>query len=111
MKSLSALTIVINQKFNTQFLLTQIEYQLNKLMLENFGSPSDDAYLFAQIAEEQAKNGGYFSSRANNQNNFYQAIFLSKIMMNYSDYFLDMLIVDSDATCQKKVYKKFIRIP
>ena len=95
MKSLSALTLVVNQKFNTQFLLTQMKYQLNKLMLENFGSPSDDAYLFAQMAEEEAKDGGYFSSRVNNQNNFYQFIFLSKIMMDYSDYFLDMVIVDA----------------
>jgi len=60
MKSLSVLTEVINKKFNTEFLLTQIKYQVNKLMLTNFGSPSEDAYLFAQIAEEEARNEGFF---------------------------------------------------
>ena len=60
LKSLSVLTEVINKKFNTEFLLTQIKYQVNKLMLTNFGSPSEDAYLFAQIAEEEARNEGFF---------------------------------------------------
>ena len=47
------------------------------------------------MQKKRKKNGGYFSYLKNNQNRFQKCLYLSEIMRNYSNYFLDTIIVDA----------------
>jgi len=90
------LTKFINEKYQTQFRLQQIKYQVNKLLQLTYGQPAKDAYLFVQLAEDEVKRSeGYFKYEVNKSSELYRTIFLSKAMLTYSNYFLDIILVDS----------------
>lgn len=94
-KTYQSLTEIINLRYRTDFQLAQIKYQVKKLMEANFGKPQDDAYRFVELARNEAENGGFFRSEVNREREFYRCIFLSKVMLLYSLYFIDIVIIDS----------------
>ena len=94
-KTMNALTNIVNKKFNTEFSVLQIKYQVNKILLETFGCADEDAYRFVQIATEKTKEEGYFCTKLDQGQKLLHGIYLSKAMLLYSNYFLDLVIVDS----------------
>lgn len=56
---------------------------------------TEDAYLFVKLAQEKSKEGAYFNFRVDKESKFTSAIYLSKTMLLYSQYFLDLVIVDA----------------
>ena len=95
-KTYNKLTQYINNKYETQFELPQIKYQVTKLLQQTFGRPANDAFHFVQIAKDEARNNeGFFKFEVNQSSQLYRIIFLSKTMLNYSNYFLDIVLVDS----------------
>ena len=94
-KTMNTLVKIINKKFKTDFNLTQIKYQVSKLLKSNYGCADDDAFHFVELAKKEAQNGGYFNFKINENNQFSRAIYLSKVMLMYSEYFLDVVIVDA----------------
>ena len=95
MKTYRNVTEIINKKYETQFRILQIKYQINKLLYTTFGNAQDDAYLFVELAKNEAADGGYFSFKTNNSSQFEKAIYLSKTMLLYVNYFTDIVIVDA----------------
>ena len=90
------LTNYINEKFSTSFTLSQIKYQVDKLIIINYGVPSTDAYKFVEIAQKSsAESGSFFGMKLNQEKQLQSALYLSPIMLEYSNYFLDIVIVDT----------------
>ena len=89
------LTRIINKNFKTDFEVTQVKYQVTKIMNQTYGRAEEDAYKFVKLAEEKSKNGGYFNCYVINSSTFNRAIYLSDIMLTYAQYFLDIVIIDS----------------
>jgi len=94
-KTYRKLTETINKKHKTEFSITQIIYQVDKLMKGTFGKAQDDAYLFIKLAEKETAEEGYFNYKVDRSSHFEKAIYLSKAMLLYSNYFLDIVIVDA----------------
>jgi len=94
-KTYKELTKIINKKFSTEFQMAQIKYQAMKFLKETYGDPDKDAYKFVELAKEAAKDGGYFKHSTNSSQELFRMIYLSKTMQIYSNYFLDLVIVDS----------------
>jgi len=94
-RSLIDLQEVINKKFATTFEYYQIVYQVKKLFDKNFGTADDDAYNFVEeIKKEISTNGGRFSIEKE-QNRLKRVVFVSNFMLNYSQFFLDIVLIDS----------------
>jgi len=92
----SNLTDHINKTFSTSFTISQIKYQVERLMNINFGVPDIDAYSFSEMAEKASKeNGAFFAIKLHNNNQFQRALYLSPDMLEYANYFLDIVIVDA----------------
>jgi len=90
------LTSIINLKFKKQFEWYIIHYRMQKIMRETYGKPHEDAYKFVSLANQDVKeNGGYFKVELGVENRFEKAIYLSKTMLDYSDKFLDLVLVDA----------------
>ena len=94
-QTISTLTEVLNKKFQTEFSVLQVKYQVNKILLETYGYADEDAYRFIQLAKEEASKEGFFCSKLDKNQRLFQAIYLSKSMLLYSNYFLDLVIVDA----------------
>ena len=94
-KTYRALTETINTKFNTSFMEDQIKYRVNKLIELTYGQAESDAYEFVRLAEEETKNGSVFHYKLDEHNKFMRSIYISKTMLDYSKYFLDVVLVDS----------------
>ena len=94
-KTFKNLTETVNKKFNTSFQEDQIKYRVNKLIELTYGQADKDAYEFVRLAEEDRKNGSIFHYQVDENNKFMRSIYLSKTMLNYSKYFLDVVLVDS----------------
>ena len=76
--------------------MRQIKYRVQKLCKETKGKAQQDAYDFVNLAKEDAQNNeGYFSYEVNGTNEFDKCIYLSKTMILYSKYFLDIILIDS----------------
>jgi len=60
-----------------------------------YGQADKDAYEFVRLAEEDRKNGSIFHYQVDENNKFMRSVYLSKTMLNYSKYFLDVVLVDS----------------
>jgi len=52
MKTIADIKDYINEKFNSNFSYVQIQYQVKKLIEENFGRPEDDATLLIEEFEK-----------------------------------------------------------
>ena len=64
----------------------------------NFGVPDIDAYNFSEMTEKASKeNGAFFAIKlhTSNNNQFQRALYLSPDMLEYANYFLDIVIVDA----------------
>lgn len=86
----------INEKFKTKFTLDQIKYKIYKLFEEQMGKPQEDAYRFAELAQKYAiENNGFFVLNKDIDGVFERALFVSDCMYKYSEYFLDIIIVDA----------------
>jgi len=94
-KTYKKLTEVINTKHKTNFKLSQIKYQANKLLKQTYGNPDNDAFLFVELASDAAKEEGYFFHELNESQQLFRVIYLSSIMKAYSNHFLDIVIVDA----------------
>jgi len=94
-KTFGKLTKLINTKYGTNFITSQIKYQVDRLLKINFGNPQKDAYSFINLAKEEAAKNGFFQYKTNSSNQFDRAIYLSETMLLYSKYFLDIVIVDA----------------
>jgi len=75
--------------------MAQIKYQAMKFLKETYGDPDKDAYKFVELAKEAAKDGGYFKHSTNSSQELFRMIYLSKTIQIYSNYFLDLVIVDA----------------
>ena len=60
-KTFKSLTDIVNKKYKTNFQITQIIYQVNKLMKNTFGNAQEDANLFVKLSQEKPKEGAYFN--------------------------------------------------
>jgi len=94
-KTYKHLTKIINKNNKTNFQLTQIRYQVQKFLKETYGKPDEDAYRFLEIVKKEANKNGYFSYKLTNSSDFDKMIYLSKTMLVYADYFLDVVLIDS----------------
>lgn len=94
-KTFRTLTEIVNKKFKTNFLVSQVQYQVNKLLEKTYGNPQEDAFLFIELAKAEAKNDGFFEFKTDTESKFTWALFLTKTMILYSKYFLDIIIVDA----------------
>ena len=52
MKTISDIKDHINQNIKTNFSYVQVQYQVNKLIEENFGRPEEDAALLIEEFEK-----------------------------------------------------------
>lgn len=87
---------IINEKFDTTFSLDQIKYRVSKLLEETKGKAHEDAHDFVKLCQLDAHiNGSYFEYEANSQGEFDKCVYLSKTMLTFAQYFLDIIIVDS----------------
>ena len=60
-KTYKDLTTIINDKYETHFQMTQIKYQVDKLLQATFGIADQDSYEFVNLTQKEAKDGGYFT--------------------------------------------------
>ncbi len=87
---------LINDKFRADFRLSQIRYRVNKLLSISYGKPELDAYSFVSLAEKEVNDhGGYFNYKVQEDSSFDSAIFVSKTMLKYSEFFNDFILVDA----------------
>lgn len=94
--TLPDLTDHINKKFNASFKKDQIKYRKEVLLADNFGKPDQDALGFVELAQKEAnEKGGYFAIEKDQSNRLKQAIFISETMLKFSNYFLDIIIIDT----------------
>ena len=94
-KSVNALTVILNKDFETSFEPYQVRYRVEKLYVKTFGNPHEDAYNFVKMAEENVlAEGGYFKMRLI-EDKLTSALYISKTMMTYSKVFLDIILVDA----------------
>jgi len=75
--------------------MTQIKYQVDKLLQATFGIADQDAYEFVKLAQKEAKDGGYFVYEVNSKQEFRRSLYISKAMLIYARYFLDIVIIDT----------------
>lgn len=86
----------INEKHGTTFSVSQIQYRIMKISEETKGKAHLDAYEFVKLAEEDVKkNDGYFCYMKKSNNEFDKCLYISSTMLTYSDYFLDIILIDS----------------
>jgi len=86
----------INKTFHTDFTNSQIRYQVDLLFQMTLGHADIDAYFFVELAQKEVEEkGGFFEMAVNAENQLQKAIYLSATMLLYSDYFLDIVIVDA----------------
>jgi len=64
-------------------------------MKNAFGNAQEDAYLFVKLVQGKSKEDAYFNFKVDKESKFTSAIYLSKTMLLYSQYFLDLVIVDA----------------
>ena len=96
MKTIACLTTHVNEKFNTNFPVYRIQYRVDRLLMETFGQPDEDAFRFVELCRKDvSENGGYFICRSDRENVFESALYISRTMLMYSEKFLDVVIVDS----------------
>jgi len=94
--TVSNLTSEINKKFKTNFKINQIRYQVNKFIEESFGKPDADASHFAALAKEETEeHGEAFYLETDQQNSFKRCLFVSSTMLQYSQSFLDIVLIDA----------------
>lgn len=91
------LTDHINTTFHTDFKSYQIKYKVDIFFEQTYGLAEDDAYRFISLAKEQIKadKAGFFDFEQDINKKFLRAIFISKTMIQYSKFFLDIVLVDS----------------
>jgi len=95
-KTYSSIVSIINEKYKTSFNKHHIIYRIQKLCQETKGKAQQDAYEFVKLAEEDVKtNSGFFAYSLNENNQFDKCVYLSNVMLLYSQHFLDIIIVDS----------------
>jgi len=86
----------INKKFDTNFNYNQISYQVNKLLIKNFGSPNEDANCFInEIKNNIQQFGGHFDYETDQNNQLQKVIYFSSSMLQHSQNFLDMVLIDA----------------
>ena len=94
-KTLVYLQNVINTKFGTNFTYAQIQYQVNHLLEQNFGHPTEDATNFVEMRKDVVQNDGHFSFELGDDGKLEKALFISAAMLMYSRYFLDAVLIDA----------------
>ena len=95
-KTIKDLTSHINSKFGCDFEDYQINYSVEKLLKENFGTTDEDAFNFIQLAKTDVeKNGGFFEVEASEDNRLIKVLYISGVMLKYAKKFLDVVIVGS----------------
>ena len=81
-KTLVYLQNVINTKFGTNFTYAQIQYQVNHLLEQNFGHPTEDATNFVEeMRKDVAQNDGHFSFELGDDGKLEKALFISAAML------------------------------
>jgi len=96
MKTYKDITEAINIKFDSNFKIDRIKYRVAKLTEETKGKAHQDAYDFIKMASDNVKNyGGYFAFDLKRNILFERCVYLSKTMLTYAEYFLDVILVDS----------------
>ena len=86
----------INKKFQTNYTYQQISYQIGKLIDQNLGIPSEDANsIVEEIKKDVQLNGGYYDIELGNKDQLQKIIYISSHMLKYSEYFLDLILVDA----------------
>ena len=97
MKTIADIKDYINEKFNSNFSYVQIQYQVKKLIEENFGRPEDDATLLIEEFEKDKKNGGKYEADYTPlpEKRLRRVLYVSSTMLNYVNKFLDIVIVDA----------------
>jgi len=96
MKTMKDLTDHINRKFDTSFEDYQISYRVDKFLRATFGTADEDAYYFVNLAQENvSQDGGLFKMEVNAENQLIRALFVSNVMYQYSQIFLDVVVVDA----------------
>ena len=69
---------------------------MKKILELTYGKPDADAYAFMELAREDVtQNGGFFQIEVDEGERFKNALYLSSIMLDYANFFLDIIIIDS----------------
>jgi len=96
LKTLTDSQDYINEKFGTSFTYVQIQHQVNKLILENFGCPDNDAVLLiAEFEKDKINNSGNYKVMYGPKKELRRVIYVSDRMYKYTKKFLDIVIVDA----------------
>ena len=91
------LTSHINKIFHTNFEVYQMKYKVEKYLQTAFGKPEEDAFKFVELARNEINsgNGGFFAVEKDDNQKFLKSIYISAVMMTYSNFFLDIVIIDT----------------
>jgi len=94
--SIKDLTKHINHEFKSTFKTDQVKYRKEVLLVENYGKQDKDALNFVNLAQKEVEEkGGYFALENDLNNQLTRAIYISNNMLKLSEYFLDIIIVDT----------------
>jgi len=86
----------INDFSGKYFTLSQIRYQVELLLAENFGTPDLEVYTFVDLAKKDvAEKGGFFAISLDEENRLQRALYISQTMLLYAQSFLDIIIIDA----------------
>jgi len=91
------LTSYINETFGTKFEVYQIKYRVERSLEAIFGRPDEDAFIFVKLAQNDVNsgNGGFFAIETGENNCFLKALYISSVMLTYTNFFLDIVIIDT----------------
>ena len=70
---------------------------MNKLLRALAGKPHEDAFKFVEIAKQEIKlnKRGFFKVYKDDKNIFTRCLYISNVMVKYSEKFLDVVLGDS----------------
>jgi hypothetical protein len=96
MRTLVDLQNHMNKAYKSSFTYSQIVYQVNKLLEQNFGKADDDAHAFINAIQDDIElNGGQYKVLYDEDRTLRRVLYVSKTMLDYSEKFLDTVLVDA----------------